>query len=209
MASINFVNNSATLDPLDFTLQKVWFWVTDHTIVVIQFIKIFLVQFFVYSFHLFLIPLASTRSLPFLSFLVLIFEWNVPLIFPIFLKRPLASRLLSFSLVLRTAHWTRPSCLSVLFFENLHLVDIPFPLSLAFCISSILQQFVKPPQMTALPSSFSFSFGVISFTASCTVLQTCIHTSSGTLFTRYNPLNLFVTSLRIHRGFDLSHTWLA
>ena len=34
----------------------------------------------VYSWHLFLISSASVRSLPFLSFIVLIFAWNVPLV---------------------------------------------------------------------------------------------------------------------------------
>ena len=41
-----------------------------------------------YSFHLFLISLVSTRSLLFLSFIVPIFRQNAPLMFPIFLKRP-------------------------------------------------------------------------------------------------------------------------
>ena len=41
----------------------------------------------VYSFHLFLISSASIRSLLLLSFIVPIFGWNVPLMFPIFLKR--------------------------------------------------------------------------------------------------------------------------
>ena len=40
-----------------------------------------------YSFHLFFFSSSSTRSLPFLSFVVPIFGWNVSLIFPIFLKR--------------------------------------------------------------------------------------------------------------------------
>ena len=47
----------------------------------------------VYSFYSFLISSASTRSL---SFIVPIFGWNVPLIFPIFLKRSLVFTLLLF-----------------------------------------------------------------------------------------------------------------
>ena len=50
-----------------------------------------------YSFYLFLISSASTRSQPFLSFIVPIFGKNVPLIFPIFLKRSLVFPLLLFS----------------------------------------------------------------------------------------------------------------
>ena len=37
-------------------------------------------SFYVYSCHLFLISSASVRSIPFLSFIVLIFAWNVPLV---------------------------------------------------------------------------------------------------------------------------------
>ena len=50
-----------------------------------------------YSFHLFLISSVFTRFLPFLSFIVAIFGQNVPLIFPIFLKRSLVFPLLLFS----------------------------------------------------------------------------------------------------------------
>ena len=42
-----------------------------------------------YYFHLFLISSASVRSSPFLSFIVPIFGWNVPLIFPVFSERSL------------------------------------------------------------------------------------------------------------------------
>ena len=45
----------------------------------------------VYSYHLFLISSASTRSLLFLSFIVPISGQGVPLISPVFLQRPLVS----------------------------------------------------------------------------------------------------------------------
>ena len=77
-------------------LQDVWLQVNDHTIVVIQVIKIFLYNS-VYSCHISLISSASVRSLPFLSFIVPIFPWNVPLVSSIFLKRPLAFLILSFA----------------------------------------------------------------------------------------------------------------
>ena len=57
-----------------------------------------------YSFHLFLVSSASTRSQPFLSFIVPIFGKNVPLIFPIFLKRSLVFPLLLFSSIFK--HWS-------------------------------------------------------------------------------------------------------
>ena len=43
------------------------------------------------SWHLYLISSASVRSLLFLSFIVPILAWNVPMISPIFLKRTLSS----------------------------------------------------------------------------------------------------------------------
>ena len=50
----------------------------------------------VFCCHL-LISYASVRSIPFLSLLVFIFAWNVPLIVLIFLKRSLVSPILLFS----------------------------------------------------------------------------------------------------------------
>jgi len=49
----------------------------------------FLYSSSVYSCHLFSISSASVRSIPFLSFIVPIFAWNVPLVSLIFLKRSL------------------------------------------------------------------------------------------------------------------------
>ena len=47
---------------------------------------LFLYSSSVCACHLFLIPSASVRSIPFLSFIVPIFAWNIPLISLIFLK---------------------------------------------------------------------------------------------------------------------------
>ena len=52
----------------------------------------------VYSFHLDLISSASIRSLPFLSFIMPILGWNIPLIFPVFLNRSLVLPFLLFFL---------------------------------------------------------------------------------------------------------------
>ena len=57
----------------------------------------FLYSSSVYSCYLFLISSASVRSLPFLSFIMLIFAWNVPLVSLIFLKRSLVFSILLFS----------------------------------------------------------------------------------------------------------------
>ena len=57
----------------------------------------FLYSSSVYSCHLFLISSASVRYIPFLSFIVPIFVWNVPLVSLIFLKRSLVFPILLFS----------------------------------------------------------------------------------------------------------------
>ena len=50
---------------------------SDHTMVVIWVIKIFVCSSSVYSCHLFLISSASVRSIQFLFFIVSIFAWNI------------------------------------------------------------------------------------------------------------------------------------
>ena len=51
----------------------------------------------VYSCHLILISSASVRSIPFLSYIVPIFAWNIPLVSLTFLKRSLVFPILLFS----------------------------------------------------------------------------------------------------------------
>ena len=53
------------------------------------------------SFHLFLISSASTIYLPFLSFIVPIFGWNAPFMFPVFLRRSLVFPLLLSSSIIK------------------------------------------------------------------------------------------------------------
>ena len=67
----------------------------------------------VYSCHLFLISSASVRSIPCLSFIVLSFAWNIPLVSLIFLKRSLVFPILLFSSI--SLHWSlRKAFLSLL-----------------------------------------------------------------------------------------------
>ena len=110
-----------------------------------------------YFFHLFLSSSASTRSLPFLSFIVPIFKQNIPFIFPSFLKRSLVFSLLLFSSSFMHCSLKKAACVSLLVFGTLCLVGCTFPFSLAFHFSSFF--FVKPPQITTLPSCFSFHLG--------------------------------------------------
>ena len=58
----------------------------------------------VYSYHLFLISSATVRSIPFLSFIVPIFAWNVVLVSLIFLMRSAVFPILLFSSI--SLHWS-------------------------------------------------------------------------------------------------------
>jgi len=148
----------------------------------------------VYSCHLFLISSASVRSLLFLSFIVPIFAWNVPLIVLFFLKRSLIFPILLFSSIslhfsLKKAflshlafHWNSA-------FSWLYLSFSPLPftslLSSAICNVSSDNYFAF---------LHFFFLGMVLVTASCTMLWISVHGSSNTLFIRCNPWNLFVTS---------------
>ena len=59
-------------------------------------LRLFLYSSSMYSYH-FLVSPASVRSVPFLSFIVPIFTWNVPLVSLIFLKKSLVFPTLFFS----------------------------------------------------------------------------------------------------------------
>ena len=148
-----------------------------------------------YSFHLFLIASTSTRSLSFMSLIVSIFGQNVPLISAMFLKRSLVFPLLLYSS--RFTHYSLKKAFLSLHallwnsaFSWIHLSLYPLLfaslLSLAICKASSDDHFAF---------LLFFLFGVILFAASCTILQISIHSSSSTLFTGSNPLNLFITSI--------------
>ena len=100
----------------------------------------FLFSSSVYSCHLFLISSTSVRSIPFLSFTVPIFAWNIPLVSLIFLKSSLVLPILLFSSI--SLHWSLRkvlSHLSLLFFGTLPSSGYIFPfllcLSLLFSMS--------------------------------------------------------------------------
>ena len=133
------------------------------------------------SCHLFLISSASVRSIPFLFFIELIFAWNAPLVSLIFLKRSLVfpnlfSSCISLHCSLRKAF---SSLLAVLWYSAFRWVYLSFSLLLLLLFFSKL--FVRPPQTTILPFCISFSWAMVLITASCAMLQTSVHSSSGTL----------------------------
>ena len=113
----------------------------------------------VYSCHLFLISSVSFRSLPFLSFIMPILAWHIPLISPIFLKRSVVFPILLFSSVSLHCSFKKAFLflLAILWnsaFSWVYLSLSPLPFALFFT-----QLFVKPSQTITLPSGISFSLG--------------------------------------------------
>ena len=151
-----------------------------------------------YSCHLFLISSASVRSILFLSFIVPIFAWNVPLVSLILLKWSLVFSILLFSCI--SLHWSlRNSFLSLLpilwnsAFKCIYLSFSPLPfISLLF--STI---FIRPSQTTVLPFLHFFFLGMVLITASCSMSWTSIHSSLGTclsdlIFWIYSSLHCII-----------------
>ena len=151
----------------------------------------FLYSSSVYSYHLFLISSASIRSIPFPSFIEPIFAWNVPLVFLIFLKRPLLFPILFVS-SLSLHCLLQKAFLSVLaILRTLHSDAYIFPFLLAYWLLFFSQLFGSLPQTAIL---HFFFMGMILNLVSCTTSWTSFHSSSDTLCIRSRPLNLFLTS---------------
>ena len=141
------------------------------------------------------------HGLPCMKFsLDISFSWSDLLCFPFYI----------FPLLLCTAHVRRPSYLYLLFSEVVFswvYLNLFFGLfSPCFLIHIFPQLCVRPLQtktlLSCIPLSLSLFLWMILVTDraslvvpdSCTVLWTCVHSSSGTLSTRSNPLNLLITS---------------
>ena len=111
---------------------------------------------YVYSCHL-LISSGSVRSIPFLSFIVLFFAWNVPSLSWIFSKRSLVFPFYCFPLFALIAE--EDFLFSLLFFGTLHSDGYIFPFLLCLLLLFFSQLFVRPLQTTILPFCISFSWG--------------------------------------------------
>ena len=146
-----------------------------------------------YCFYLFLISSASARSLQFLSFIVLILAGNSPLEAPSFLKRSLIFPILSFSSISLYCS-CKKACLSLLaILWNSAFSWIYFYLSPLLFVSLLSSAICKVSSDNHFVFLHFFLFGLVLATASGTILQTSFHGSSGTLSTKFNPLNLLVT----------------
>ena len=158
----------------------------------------FLYSASVYSCHLFSISSASVRSIQFLSFIVTIFAWNVPLLSQIFLKRSLVFPILLFSST--SLHWTLRKALLYLLailwnsaFKWLYLSFSPLPLA-SFLFSAIY----KASSDNHFAFLYFFFLEMFLVTAS----------SSGTLS---DLIPCIYLSLPVYnrKRFDLGHTWMA
>ena len=149
----------------------------------------------VYSCHLFLISPASVRSLLFLPYIVHFLAWNIPFISPVFLKRSLVFPILMSFIYLHCSFKKAFLCLTILWNSAFSGYVFPFLLHLSLLCSAIC----KASSDNHFAYLFFFFFGMVLVTASCTVLWTSVHSSSGTLSTRSNPLNLFIISTVIIR----------
>ena len=154
----------------------------------------FLYSSSVYSCHLFLISSASVRSLPFLSFIELIFAWNVPLVSLIFLKRSLVFPiLLFFSISLHWSLWKAfISLLDILWNAVFKWVYLSF--SPLLFTSLLFTAICKASSDSHFAFWHLFFLGMVLIPVSCIMSGTSVHNSSGTLSIRSRPLNLFLTS---------------
>ena len=148
----------------------------------------------VYSCHLFLISSASVWSIPYLSFIMPNFTWNIPLVSLIFLKISRVFPILLFSSI--SLHWSlRKAFLSLLavlwnfVFKWVHLSFPPLPLA-----SLLFSAICKASSDNHFAFLHFFFLVMVLITTFCTMAQNSIHSSSGTLSIRSNPLCLFETS---------------
>ena len=126
----------------------------------------------VYSYPIFSISSVSFRSIPFLSFLVPILAWNIPLVSLIALKRSLVFPILLFSSI--SLHFSlKKAFLSLLaiLWNSAFRKGISFFFSFAFHFLSFLLR-----QPFCLLHFFFLGLVLI------TILQTSIHSSSGTVY---------------------------
>ena len=168
-------------------------------------LRSFLYSSSVYSCHLFLISSASVRSIPFLSFFVLMFAWNVPLVSLIFLKRSLVFPILLFSSI--SLHWSlRKAFLSLLAilwnsaFRSVYLSFSPLPLA-----SLLFTAIFKSSSDNHFVFLHFFFLGIVLIPASCMMSWTSVQSSSVSL-SDLIPWIYLSLPLYNHKGFDLDHT---
>ena len=141
----------------------------------------FLYSSYMYSYYLFLISSASVGSIAFLSFIVPIFAWNVPLVSLIFLKRSLVFPILLFSSI--SLHWSLRKAFLSLFaiFWNSAFIWVYLSFSPLLFASLLFTVICKASPDSRLASFHFFFLGMVLIPVSCTVSRTSVRSSSGVL----------------------------
>ena len=135
------------------------------------------------------------------------FAWNVLLVSLIFLKRYLVFPILLFSSI--SLHWSLRETLLSLFailsnsaFRWVYFSFSPLPLA-----SHLFSAICKASSDNHFAFFHFFFLGMILITASCTMSQNSVHSSSGNLS---DLIPWIYLSLQLYnlKGFDLGHTWI-
>ena len=156
---------------------------------------LFLYSSSVYSCQLFLISSASLRSIPFLSFILPIFAWNIPLVCLIFLKRFFP--FYCFPLFLWIDHFgsLRKAFLSLLaILWNSAFKWVFFSFSPLLFTSLLFSALCKASSDSHFALLHFFFLGMVLISASCTMSRTSVNSSLGTLSDLVSWINQFLTS---------------
>ena len=134
-----------------------------------------------YYLRLFLISSASVRSISFLSLIEPIFAWNVPLVSLIFLRRSLVFHILLLASV--SLHWSLRtvflSLLVILWNSAFKWVYLSF--STLLFTSLLFTAICKATSDSHFAFLHFLFLGMVLIPVSCTMLQTSIHSWSGTV----------------------------
>ena len=120
--------------------------------------------------------------------------WKAPLMFPNFWKKFLVFPLVLFSFIIKPCLLKKAflSLLAIFWYYAFNCIYLSLsPLLLISLHSSTIYKVSSDNHFALL---LLFFFRMILYTASCKILCTSVHSSSSTLLTRSNPLNLLVTS---------------
>ena len=141
-----------------------------------------------------------------MSFIVLNFAWNTPLVSLIFLKRSLFFPTVVFLYFFCIDHWGRLSYHSLLFFGTLYSNGFIFPFLLCLSLLFFSQLFVRPCQTTILLFCIYFTWGW-----SWSLLPVQYHEPSSIFLQALSlsdliPWIYFLLPLCNCKGFDLGHS---
>ena len=168
----------------------------------------FLYSSSVYSCHLLLISSAFVRSIPFLSFIELIFAWNVHLVCLIFLKSSLVFPILLLSSI--SLHWSlRKAFLSLLaILWNSAFKWVYFSFSPLLFTSLLFTAIFKTSSDSHFAFLHFFFLGVVLILSPVQCHEPPCIVHQAFCLSDLVPEIYFSLPLYNHKGFDLGHTWM-